>query len=161
MQLLGRVQAELFAQGLLVFKVAVKLRPQKIHHDGAGHGGVFGLHAVGLQAGGCARAPAGLHTALGIAVHIEPVALLLRVGEHLLPVEVDDLVAAPDVVVHMAVDGLVVVHAAGHQHLRLVPAEQPQMLGVKQLADLGSIAAPLQLQLEQKVALILADGVFI
>ena len=61
----------------------------------------------------------------------------------------------------MAVDGLVVVHAAGHQHLRLVLAEEAQPLGVKQLADLGSIAAPLQLQLEQKVTLILADGMFI
>ena len=161
MQLLFGVEAEFPAQCRLILEISVELRSQKVHHDGTGHGGVFGLHAVGLQAGGCARAPAGLHTALGIAVHIEPVALLLRVGEHLLPVEVDDLVAAPDVVVHMAVDGLVVVHAAGHQHLRLVLAEEPQPLGVKQLADLGSIAAPLQLQLEQKVALILADGVFI
>ena len=155
MQLLFGVETEFPAQRCLILEISVELRAQKVHHDGAGHGGVFGLHAVGLQAGSGARAPAGLHTALGIAVHVEPV------GEHLLPVEVDDLVAAPDVVVHMAVDGLVVVHAAGHQHLRLVLAEEPQPLGVKQLADLSGIAAPLQLQLEQKVTLILADGVFV
>ena len=161
MQLLGRVKAELPAERFLVLKVAVKLRAQKVHHDRAGHGRVFGVHAVGLQAGGGALAPAGLHAALGVAVHVEPVALLLRVGEHLLPVQVDDFVAAANIVVHMAVDGLVVIHAAGDEHLGFVFAEQPQMLGVQQLADLRRVAAPLELELQQKVALILADGVLI
>ena len=161
MQLLGRVKAELPAERFLVLKVAVKLRAQKVHHDRAGHGRVFGVHAVGLQAGGGALAPAGLHAALGVAVHVEPVAILLRVGEHLLPVQVDDFVAAANIVVHMAVDGLVVIHAAGDEHLGLVFAEQPQMLGVQQLADLRRVAAPLELELQQKVALILADGVLI
>ena len=160
-QLLGRVKAELPAERFFVLKVAVKLRAQKVHHDRAGHGRVFGVHAVGLQAGGGALAPAGLHAALGVAVHVEPVALLLRVGEHLLPVQVDDFVAAANIVVHMAVDGLVVIHAAGDEHLGLVFAEQPQMLGVQQLADLRRVAAPLELELQQKVALILADGVLI
>ena len=160
-QLLGRVKAELPAERFLVLKVAVKLRAQKVHHDRAGHGRVFGVHAVGLQAGGGALAPAGLHAALGVAVHVEPVALLLRVGEHLLPVQVDDFVTAANIVVHMAVDGLVVIHAAGDEHLGLVFAEQPQMLGVQQLADLRRVAAPLELELQQKVALILADGVLI
>ena len=40
-------------------------------------------------------------------------------------------------------------------------AEQRQMLGVQQLADLRRVAAPLELELQQKVALILADGVLI
>ena len=161
MQLLGGVEAELLAKGLLVLEVAVKFRAQKIHHNRAGHRGVFGIHAMGLQAGGGALAPAGLYTALGVAVHIEPVALLLCVGEHLLPVEVDDFVAFADVVVDVAVDGLVVIHTARHQYLGLVLAEQPQLLGVKQLADFRRVAAALQLELEQQIALILADGVFI
>ena len=145
-QLFGGVQTKLPAQGVLALKIARKFRAQKIHHHRAGHGRVFGVHAVRLQAGGGALAPTGLHALFGVAVHIEPVALLLRVRKHLLPVQVDDLVAAPDVVVHMAVDRLVVVHTAGNQHLRLVLAEQPQMLGVQQLADLGGVAAALQLQ---------------
>ena len=40
-------------------------------------------------------------------------------------------------------------------------AEKPQMLGVQQLADLGGIAAALQLQLEQQVALIFAHSVLV
>ena len=75
--------------------------------------------------------------------------------------QVDDFVAAANIVVHMAVDGLVVIHAAGDEHLGFVFAEQPQMLGVQQLADLGGIAAALQLQLEQQVALIFAHSVLV
>ena len=160
-QVLVRVQAELFAQGGLVLEIAIELRPQEVHHDGAGDGGVFLLHAVGLQAPGGAAAPAGLDAALGVAVHVEPVAFLLRVREHLLPVQVDDLVALADVVVDMAVDGLVVIHAAGDQHFRLVLAEQPQVLGVQQLPDLHLVAPAFQLQLEQQVALIFPHGMFV
>ena len=119
MQVLVRVKTKFPAQGGLVPEIAVELRPQKIHHHRAGHGGVLCLHAVVLQPFGGTLAPAGLDAALGVAVHVEPVALLLGVGQHLLPVQVDDLVAAADVVVDMAVDGLVVIHAAGHQHFRL------------------------------------------
>ena len=158
---LGGVQAKFAAKGRFVFEITLELRAQKVHHHGAGHGGVFGVHAVGLQPPGGALAPAGLHAALGVAVHVEPVAFLLRVGEHLLPMQVDDLVAAADVVVHVAVDGLVVIHAAGHQHFRLVAPEQPQVFGVQQLADLGGIAAAFQFQFQQKVALIFAHGVLI
>ena len=61
----------------------------------------------------------------------------------------------------MAVDGLVVVHAAGDEHFGLVLPKQPQVLGVKQLADLNLVAAPLQLQFQQQIALVLADGVLI
>ena len=160
-QVLGGVQAKFAAKRRFVFEITLELRAQKIHHHGAGHGGVFGVHAVGLQALGGALAPAGLHAALGVAVHVEPVALLLRVGEHLFPMQVDDLVAAADVVVHVAVDSLVVVHAAGHQHFRFVAPEQPQVFGVQQLADLGGIAAAFQFQFQQKVALIFAHGVLI
>ena len=144
-QFLVGVQAEFFAQGFLVQEIPLKFGAQKVHHHGAGHGGVFGLHAVGLQPLGGALAPAGLDALFGVAVHVEPVAFLLGVGKHLLPVEVDDLVAAADVIVHMAVDGFVIVHAAGHQHFRLVPAEQPQMLGVQQLADLHRVTPAFQL----------------
>ena len=160
-QLFVGVEAELPAEGGFILKIPVKFRPQKIHHDGAGHGGIFGVHAVGLQAGGGALAPAGLHAALGVAVHVEPVTLLLRIGKHLLPMQVDDLVAFADVVVDVAVDGLVIIHAAGDQHFRLIFAEKPQVLGVQQLADLGGIAAALQLQLEQQVALIFAHSVLV
>ena len=160
-QLLAGVQAKLLAQSGLVLEIALEFGPQKIHHHRAGHGGVFFLHAVGLQPLCGALPPAGLHTALGVAVHVEPVALLLRVGEHLLPVQVDDLVAAADVVVDMAVDGLVVIHAAGHQHLGLVLSEQAQVFGVQKLADLDGVTPPFQLHLEQQVTLIFADGMFV
>ena len=151
----------LLGMGAMQFFAPILAKNYEGGYGSAGHGRVFGVHAVGLQAGGGALAPAGLHAALGVAVHVEPVALLLRVGEHLLPVQVDDFVAAANIVVHMAVDGLVVIHAAGDEHLGLVFAEQPQMLGVQQLADLRRVAAPLELELQQKVALILADGVLI
>ena len=75
--------------------------------------------------------------------------------------QVDDLVAFADVVVDVAVDGLVIIHTAGDQHFRLIFAEKPQVLGVQQLADLGGIAAALQLQLEQQVALIFAHSVLV
>ena len=155
MQVLVRIQPPLLTECAFVLEISLKFRAQKIHHHRAGDGGVFGLHAVGLQALGGAASPAGLHAALGVAVHVEPVALLLRVGEHLLPVQVDDFVTAADVVVHMGVDGLVVVHTAGHQHLGLGFAEHPaQMLGVQQLADLRRVAPALQLQLEQQVGFV-------
>ena len=102
-QLLVRVQPELAAHGGLILEVAVELRAQKIHHHRAGHGGVFGLHAVGLQAFGCFFAPAGLHAFFGVSGHVEPVAFLLRVAEHLLPVQIHHPVTPADVVVHMAV----------------------------------------------------------
>ena len=48
MQLFGGVKAEFLAQGFLILKVALELRPQKVHHHRAGHGGVLGIHAMGL-----------------------------------------------------------------------------------------------------------------
>ena len=47
-QLFGGVKAEFLAQGFLILKVALELRPQKVHHHSAGHGGVLGIHAMGL-----------------------------------------------------------------------------------------------------------------
>ena len=160
-QLLVRVQPELAAQGGLILEVAVELRAQEIHHHRAGHGAVLFFHAVGFQPAGGFPAPAGLHALFGVAVHVEPVAFLLGVREHLLPVEIHDPVAPADVVVHVAVDGLVVVHTAGHQHLGLLPGEIAQLLAVQQLADLGGVAPPLQLQLQQKVALVFPHGVLV
>ena len=75
--------------------------------------------------------------------------------------QVDDLVAFANVVVHMAVDGFVVIHAAGNQNFRLVFAKQAQIFGIQQLADAHGVAAALQLQFEQKIALIFPNGVFV
>ena len=161
MQVLFRVEAELAAQRFFILEVTRKFRAQKIHHHGARHRGVLRFHAVCLQPRGGFPAPAGLHAFFGIAVHVEPRARLLVVREHLLPVQVDDFIAAADVVVNVAVDGLVVVHAAAYKHFRLFPCEIAQLFAVEQLANLAGIAAPLQLQLEQQVAFILAHGVLV
>ena len=157
----GGVQPELGAQVCLVFEIAGKFRPHEVHHHRAGHRAVFLLHAVGDQPVRGAAAPAGLHALFGVAVEVEPVALLLGVAEHLLPVQVHDFVQPAHVVVNMAVDGLVVVHAAGHQHLGLFPSEVLQLFAVQQLADLGGIAPPLQLQLQKKVAFVFPHRVLI
>ena len=146
-QLLGGVQPELGAQVFLVLEIAGKFRPHEVHHHRAGHRAVFFLHAVGDQPVRGAAAPAGLHALFGVAVEVEPVALLLGVAEHLLPVQVHDPVQSTHVVVNVAVDGLVVIHAAGHQHLGLFPGEVFQLFAVQQLADLGGVATPFQLQL--------------
>ena len=61
----------------------------------------------------------------------------------------------------MAVDGLVVVHAAGHQNLRLFQGEVFELFPVQQLAELHGIAAPGQLRLQKQDALVLPHHMLI
>ena len=160
-QLLAGIQAKLGAQSLLVLKIACKFWPQKIHHHSTGHRAVFRVHAVVHQPLGSPLAPAGLHAAFGIAAHVEPLALLLGVAEHLLPVQVHNFIQPAHIVVYMAVDGLVVVHTAGHQYLGLFIGKIPELLPVQQLPDLHRVAPPFQLQLEQQVAFVFPHSVFV
>ena len=155
------VQPEPAAEGLLALKIPPELRPQEIHHHRPGHRAVLFLHAVVHKTLGGAAAPAGLDALLGVAAEVEPIPLLLGIAEHLLPVEIHDPVTAADVVVHMAVDGLVVIHAAAYQNLGLFPGEVFQPLWVQQLADLGGIAPLFQFQLEQKITLVFPHRVFV
>ena len=63
--------------------------------------------------------------------------------------------------IDVAVDALVVVHAAGDQHLGLFPCEIFQLFAVQQLADLHRAAAALQLCFQQHQAVVFADDVFV
>ncbi len=149
-----RVQPMLPAQRRLIFKIARKFRPQKIHHHRARYGAVLLRHAVREQPLARFFAPAGLHAFFGVAVKVEPRRGLLRIAENLLPVQVHHAAAPAHIIVYMAVDGLVVVHAAGHQHAWFLKGKVLQPFAVEQLADLRRIAAPPKLRLQKQQALV-------
>ena len=129
--------------------------------DGAGDHGVVLRYAVFHDTVSRSLAPADVRALGSIFVKVVEVTLLLFPGQHLLPVEIHDLVQFAHIVVDEGIERFIVIHGRSHDDLRLLPEEIFQLFPVHELEQFHRVSSALQLCHEKGIAVQFPDDMFI